>query len=637
MALGNVGEMKIGLAFDGSKLKTSMGEMEGKAKGLGSKFASAGAQIGKVLAAGFATASAAAVAFGKASISAYNEQEKQLAKLEQTAANQKWSKDATKNLMEYNSELQKTGIIGDEVFAAGQAQLGTFALSEKSVKALTPALGDLLAATSGYGTTTDNATQMANLMGKAMQGNVGALQRYGVTLTEAQKEIIKTGTEEQKAAAVAEALAANYGDFNKKLAQTPQGQVKQLSNNFGDLKEMIGGLLTGDEDFSFDKLTKQLELVANNVMNVIETFAEPAVNAITTIVDAVAQQLAPILERVLPVLVKGITNIVSSLVKNAPKILQALLKATIMIVKELAAQIPVLIPQLVDAAMEIVKMLTAPQNLKMMLDAAIQLWMALWKCVPQVIQSLAEAIPDVIDSLVEFISEPENIMMMLSAALEVFKALVQAVPKVLPALLNAVGSLLAAVPRLIIGWVNAIAGAFEQVIQKGVDKIRSFLPNMKEAAKHIISGLVQGLGNGVKAVTNKIKEICKGALDAVKNFFGIKSPSRVMAQMGKYLMQGFGNGIEDNAGKVVDAANDASKEILNAMDMSATVGALTTDFATSSSIESSILASVMADDYGRVAGSETQNITVNMNNNINNKLDAQEIGNLMMTSIRRAV
>lgn len=637
MALGNVGEMKIGLAFDGSKLKTSMGEMEGKAKGLGSKFASAGAKIGKVLAAGFAAASAAAIAFGKASINAYNEQEKALAKLEQTAANQNWSKNATKNLMAYNAELQKTGIIGDEVFAAGQAQLGTFALTEESVKKLTPALGDLLAATSGYGTTTDNATQMANLMGKAMQGNVGALQRYGVTLTDAQKEIIKTGTEQQKAAAVAEALAANYGNFNKKLAETPQGQVKQLSNNFGDLKEMIGGLLAGDEDFSFDKLTKQLELVANNVMKVIETFAEPAVNAITTIVDAVATQLGPILERLLPVLVQGATNIVMSLVNSAPKILDALLKATIMIVKQLAAQIPVIIPQIVNAFMQIVNLLTKPENLQLMLQAGLELLMALIKAIPDIIIALAEAIPTIIDNIVEFISNPENIMMILRAGVQILMALVTAIPMVLPKLLKAVGSMISAVPRQIIGFAGAIGNAFGQIIQKGVNKVKSFVGKMTSAAGNLISGLIKGIGNGAKAVINKVKDICKGALDGIKSFFGIKSPSRVMAQMGKFMMQGLGNGIEDNADKVVSAANDASKEILNAMDMSATVGALTTDFATSSSIESSILASVMADDYGRVAGSETQNITVNMNNNINNKLDAQEIGNLMMTSIRRAV
>ena len=47
----------------------------------------------------------------------------------------------------------------------------------------------------------------------------------------------------------------------------------------------------------------------------------------------------------------------------------------------------------------------------------------------------------------------------------------------------------------------------------------------------------------------------------------------------------------------------------------------------------SLLAEKLIDEMDNNAGRE---IVVNMTNNINNKLDAQEIGQIMMTSIRRA-
>lgn len=218
----------------------------------GIKTASTGTSthIGSGLKKAFAVGAAAAVALGaavikigKESIEAFNTAAEAQAKLEQTAKNQGWAKGATDDLRKYNSELQKLGIVEDDVLAAGQAQLGTFALSAKSVKKLTPALADLVAATKGYGATTDDASNMANLLGKAVQGNVGALTRYGVTLTDAQKKIIKTGSEEEKVAAITEALAANYGDFNKALAATPQGRLEQLKNRFGDIQEKLGEAL----------------------------------------------------------------------------------------------------------------------------------------------------------------------------------------------------------------------------------------------------------------------------------------------------------------------------------------------------------------------------------------------------------
>lgn len=191
-------------------------------------------------AAAVAAVGAAIIKFGKDSLEAFNTAAEAQAKLEQTAKNQNWYEGATDDLRKYNAELQKLGIIEDDVLAAGQAQLGTFALSAESVKKLTPALADLVAATKGYGASADDASNMANLLGKAYQGNVGALTRYGVTLTDAQKKIIETGTEEEKVAAITEVIAANYGGFNEALANTPEGAVEQLKNSFGDLQETIG-------------------------------------------------------------------------------------------------------------------------------------------------------------------------------------------------------------------------------------------------------------------------------------------------------------------------------------------------------------------------------------------------------------
>lgn len=70
-------------------------------------------------------------------------------------------------------------------------------------------------------------------------------------------------------------------------------------------------------------------------------------------------------------------------------------------------------------------------------------------------------------------------------------------------------------------------------------------------------------------VVDKVKDIAKGALDAVKNFFGIKSPSRVMGQMGKFIMQGLDNGMESMRRSVVSTAQSISDDVANGLNTEA--------------------------------------------------------------------
>lgn len=86
---------------------------------------------------------------------------------------------------------------------------------------------------------------------------------------------------------------------------------------------------------------------------------------------------------------------------------------------------------------------------------------------------------------------------------------------------------------------------------------------MVNAGKHIIDGLLAGINNGKNAVINKVKDIASGALDAVKKFFGIKSPSRVMAGVGDNIMLGLAQGMDKGAKSALSSAISASGDILD--------------------------------------------------------------------------
>lgn len=130
------------------------------------------------------------------------------------------------------------------------------------------------------------------------------------------------------------------------------------------------------------------------------------------------------------------------------------------------------------------------------------------------------------------------------------------------------------------GITSAVSSAWSRLVSSvsgGVSKVVNFVRELPgrilralgntgrllwDAGKNMLQGLGNGIQSAVEGVKNKVRDFASGALDTVKKFFGIHSPSRVMAQMGRYMMQGFAQGIIRNASQAVSAATKASEAAL---------------------------------------------------------------------------
>ena len=108
------------------------------------------------------------------------------------------TEEAAQSTMRLASALQKEGVVGDEVALSGAQQLATYAKMPSTVNALLPAMENLLVQQKGVNATAEDATSIANLFGKAMMGQTGALKRVGISFTAAQEEVLKYGTEEER-------------------------------------------------------------------------------------------------------------------------------------------------------------------------------------------------------------------------------------------------------------------------------------------------------------------------------------------------------------------------------------------------------------------------------------------------------
>ena len=150
------------------------------------------------------------------------------------------TEDQIQAMKDLASATQEVGVIGDEVIIAGQQQLATFLQNVDALAILTPAMADLAAQQNGLNASSQDLVGIANLMGKVMDGQASALTRVGITLTDAQEEVIKFGNEMERANILAQIIEDNVGNMNAALAATDAGQIQQMKNEMGDLEEEIG-------------------------------------------------------------------------------------------------------------------------------------------------------------------------------------------------------------------------------------------------------------------------------------------------------------------------------------------------------------------------------------------------------------
>lgn len=83
--------------------------------------------------------------------------------------------------------------------------------------------------------------------------------------------------------------------------------------------------------------------------------------------------------------------------------------------------------------------------------------------------------------------------------------------------------------------------------------------NYYSVGYNVASGMASGIYGGSSLVTNAAKSVAQKAYQAAKSSLAIKSPSRVMAEIGKYYDEGFAQGIEDNANMVLESVKDMTK------------------------------------------------------------------------------
>ena len=334
------------------------------------------------------------------------------------------------------------------------------------------------------------------------------------------------------------------GTTSKEAATTIQGSLGMMK---GAWQNLVTGL--GDENADLDGLIdnfiQSVITVGENIMPEVERILVGIGEMVTTMLPEVINMIPDLINSVLPGIIESasglVTTLCTAIVDNAPT--------------------------LIDSALQLILTLTNAilENLPMIIECGFQ-------AILQLALGIAEALPTLIPTIVEVILTIvtyliENIDLLVDAAIAIITGLAEGLINALPVLIEKAPEI---IEKLVIALVNNVPKLLEAAVKvietlatglitnvpKLLAKIPQIMTSLKngflnlcsgfaDVGKNIIDGLWNGIQNGWNWLTDKVSSLAKGLLDAAKSALGIASPSKEFRKIGEFCVAGFNDGIDD--------------------------------------------------------------------------------------------
>lgn len=368
-----------------------------------------------------------------------------------------------------------------------------------------------------------------------------------------------------------------------------------ISGSVNAMKASWSNLVTGiaDDNANFDELinnfVESAGTAAENIIPRVEIALNGIGELIETLLPIIFNEIPIIINNVLPGLIEAGINIVNSLVSGIESNLPSLILSAGEIINQLFSAFIEMFPSILAMGAQILSSLLSgiQDNLPSIVEGAMsiieQFIITLISMLPQIIETgmqlliqlafgIAQALPDLIPQIVEVMlaivdTLLDNIDLLLDAALQLIIGLAEGLINSIPVLIEKlptiieklVSSLISLAPRLGAAALKLILALAEgllsfnfhvvQTLPKILEAIVNGLINgvskIRDVGKNLVEGLWNGINDKVSWITEKIKGFGENVLSSIKGIFGIHSPSKEFAWIGKMCVAGFDDGMED--------------------------------------------------------------------------------------------
>lgn len=302
--------------------------------------------------------------------------------------------------------------------------------------------------------------------------------------------------------------------------------------------QILVDLLTG----MAQKLPDVIEIAVQIIESIVDGLNKNMPQIITAagqILLALASGIAQLLPSLGELALNIIWTLVNGLITNAP---QLMTQANTMFT-DFCLQIQERLPELIQRGAEMISslLLGLLENMPQIMQQASSMMMTwldtIWGMLPSILQSGADMILNLLNGLVS--NAPQIISQAGQMLIDYIATIASNLPAVLQKGIEIIGQLLAGIIQAVPDLLASIPGIIADIGSAFLDK------DWGEIGLNIIKGIASGITGAVGTLVDAAKEAAGNALDSVKDFLGIESPSKVFRdQVGKYMAQGMGVGFE---------------------------------------------------------------------------------------------
>lgn len=413
-----------------------------------------------------------------------------------------------------------------------------------------------------------------------------ALNWAGVNENEFKSKIAECSTEQERQKLIAETLNGIYGEsaekfkeLNKDVIESQEAEAK-LTKTISEFGAVAEPIMTSMKVLANELLQAMLPFVQilgkgmTDAMNGVSEASDKIAEGLGGMLDSILGKIIELLPTLLDAIIQVIPTIIASLLESLPQLMDVIMKAIAGIVNMLSSSLPAIVEKVMGVVPQIVARLI--DSIPTLLNASVNFLLAIVRAIPQVIVALQSSIPDIITAIVNALGN--SIPILIDGSIQLFMAMLGALPVLIkslvenmPRIVNAIVSgLIGAIPQimngaiqLFMGIINAIPKIVSMLIKEIPSIIVAIVNSLSQGSRELFQvgvNLFQGLWNGIKDTWNKIvnwlNEAWNNLTDSIKNFFGIHSPSKLMAKMGSYIGEGLGEGIKDS---IPDIKKDLDK------------------------------------------------------------------------------
>ena len=304
--------------------------------------------------------------------------------------------------------------------------------------------------------------------------------------------------------------------------------------------QVLVNLLTGIAQELPNVITTALQIIQALVSNLNENMPQIMVaggQILSSLILGIAQLLPSLGELTLTI----IWTLVSGLIANAPQLMS---QANTMFT-DFCAQIQARLPELIQRGSEMISSLltgllnNAPQIIQQAGDMLLTWIDTILSMLPDILQSGADMILSLLSGLVS--NAPQIISQAGTMLVDFIATIASHLPEILQKGIEIIGQLLAGIIQEVPNLIASIPGIIADIGNAFLDK------DWAGIGWDIISGIGSGIASAAGNLVDAAVNAASNAVDAVKGWLGIASPSKLMRdQVGKYMALGMGVGFEKN-------------------------------------------------------------------------------------------